>query len=121
MKVLVADDDKIVMQVITAGLRKRGIETIAAFDAMQAVMGTMRNQPDAVVMDLNMPGGTGVEAVKRIKANSKTGMIPIVAITGSATAEARQSALDLGAAECLEKPVDLDALADLLKRLVAGD
>jgi DNA-binding response OmpR family regulator len=42
---------------ITAGLKKRGIQTIPAFDAMQAVMATMRSEPDAVIMDLNMRAG----------------------------------------------------------------
>jgi CheY-like chemotaxis protein len=121
VKVVLADDDRVVVQMISAGLKKRGIDTIPAFDAMQAVMATMRSSPDAVIMDLNMPGGTGVEAVRRIKGSSKTSIIPIVAITGSATEEARQSALDLGAAECIEKPVDLDALAELLKRLTGAD
>lgn len=120
MKVVVADDDKVLMQVLTTGLKKRGIDVIAAFDAMQAVMATMRSAPDAVVLDLNMPGGTGAEALKRIKGSSKTAGIPVVAMTGSATPEARQNALDLGAVECIEKPVNLDALAELLKRLAAG-
>jgi CheY-like chemotaxis protein len=121
MKVVLADDDRVVVQMITAGLKKRGIQTIPAFDAMQAVMATMRSEPDAVIMDLNMPGGTGIEAVRRIKGSSKTSVIPIVAITGSATEEARQNALDLGAAGCLEKPVDVDALADLLEGLTGAE
>ena len=120
MKVVVADDDKIVMHVLTTGLKKRGIDVIAAFDAMQAVMMTMRMAPDVVVLDINMPGGTAAEAIKRIKGSTKTNGIPVVAITGSATPEARQNAIDLGAVECLEKPIDLDALAELLKRLSSG-
>ena len=121
MKVVLADDDKIVVQMLTAALKKRGIQTVAAFDAMQAVMMTMKSQPDAVIMDLNMPGGTGIEAVRRLKNNTKTGMIPIVAITGSATEQARAQARDLGAVDCIEKPIDPDALADLLKQLTWTD
>jgi CheY-like chemotaxis protein len=117
MKVVVADDDAVVIQILSMGLRKRGFEVVTALDAMQAVMATMKNAPDAVVLDLNMPGGTGVEAIRRLKNSTKTNMIPVVAITGSATPEARQSALDLGAVECIEKPVDLDALAGLLAGL----
>jgi CheY-like chemotaxis protein len=120
MKVLLADDDKVVVQMLSVGLKKRGIDVIPAFDTMQAVMSAMKQQPDAVVVDLNMPGGTGVEAVRRIKGSSKTGAIPVVAITGSATPEARRSAVDLGAVDCIEKPIDPNALADLLEKLVGG-
>jgi DNA-binding NtrC family response regulator len=61
-----------------------------------------------------------VEAVRRIKNSSKTSAIPIVAITGSATPEARKNALDLGAVDCIEKPVDVEKLAELLKKLIEG-
>jgi DNA-binding response OmpR family regulator len=67
MKVVLADDDKVVVQMIAAGLKKRGIDTIPAFDNMQAVMATMKSTPDPVIMDLSMPGGSGIEAVRRIK------------------------------------------------------
>jgi CheY-like chemotaxis protein len=117
MKVLIADDDKVLMGVLTAGLKKRGIDSVSAFDTMQAVMSAMRNEPDVVLVDINMPGGTGVEAIRRIKGSSKTSAIPIVAMTGTATPEARKSALDLGAVDCIEKPIDVDALADLIKSL----
>jgi CheY-like chemotaxis protein len=120
MKVVLADDDKVVVQMLTAALRKRGVEVVAAYDAMQAVMATVKAQPDAIIMDLNMPAGSGVEAVRRLKANSKTGSIPIVAITGSATPEARKNAVELGATECIEKPIDADKLVEVLKAMVEG-
>ena len=120
MKVLIADDDKVLMQMLTVGLKKRGIDSVAAFDTMQAVMSAMRAGPDVALVDINMPGGTGVEAIRRIKGSTKTGGIPIVAMTGSATPEARKHALELGAVDCLEKPLDLDALAELLESL-AGE
>lgn len=119
MKVVIADDDPIVIQMLGAGLRKRGFEVTAAFDAMQAVMATMKNVPDAVVMDINMPGGTGIEALRRIRNSTKTSGVPVVAITGSASEEVRKHALELGAAELLAKPIDVDALADLLTQLTA--
>ena len=117
-KVVLADDDPVVIQMLSGALRKRGFDVISAFDAMQAVMAVMKQMPDAVVMDINMPGGTGVEALRRIKHSTKTSGIPVVVITGSATAEARKNALDLGAVECLEKPVDVEKLADLLTSMI---
>ena len=120
MKVLIADDDKVLVQLLSVGLKKRGIDSVTAFDTMQAVMSAMRGSPDAALVDINMPGGTGVEAIKRIKGSTKTGAIPVIAMTGSATPESRKSALDMGAVECIEKPIDLDRLVELLKSLVEG-
>lgn len=120
MKVLIADDDKVLVQLLTVGLKKRGIDAVTAFDTMQAVMSAQRSSPDVALVDINMPGGTGVEAIKRIKGSTKTGAMPVIAMTGSATPEARKSALDMGAVECIEKPIDLDRLAELLKSLTEG-
>jgi two-component system cell cycle response regulator DivK len=120
MKVLIADDDQVLMQLLMSGLKKRGIEPVAAFDAMQAVMVALKSVPDVVLLDINMPGGTGMEALKRIKGSAKTSAVPVIAMTGTATEEVRKSAIEMGAVECLEKPLDIDALAELLKR-VAGE
>jgi len=59
MKVVIADDDKVVIRLLSAGLRRSGLEVIPAYDAMQAIMATMRHLPDVVLLDINMPGGTG--------------------------------------------------------------
>lgn len=65
--VLVADDDRMTVQLISARLKKAGYDVIAAFDAMQAHMFAQREQPSAVVIDVNMPGGGGIEALKRAR------------------------------------------------------
>ena len=121
MKVLIADDDRALVQLLVAGLKKRGIETLTALDAMQAVMVALRQSPDVVLLDINMPGGTGIEAIKRIKGSTRTSAVPVIAMTGTASEEARRTALEMGALDCLEKPLDVDQLAELLGRVAAGD
>lgn len=118
MKILVADDDPVVLKLLTTGLRKRGYEVETATDAMQVGMAAMRESPDAVVLDINMPGGTGLAALKRLKMSTKTNMIPVIAITGSATEEAQAEALEMGALDCLEKPVEVEDLAQRLAEVV---
>jgi len=119
VKILIADDDRGVVTYLSAGLGKLGFEVDVAFDTMQTVMKAMRAVPDVIVLDIQMPGGTGITALKRIRAASQTQKIPVVVITGSATREVREQALALGAAECMEKPVDVQALADRLLALTA--
>lgn len=116
MKIVIADYDKVVIRLLSAGLRRSGFEVIPAYDSMQAIMATMRHLPDVLLLDINMPGGTGIEVIKRIKASSKTTLTPILAAT--ATAVERDTALDLGAMDCLEKPLDIDELVERLNEIV---
>ncbi len=118
MKVLVADDDPIIAHLIRSGLRTKGWQVDVASDAMQAVMFTMRSAPDAIILDINMPGGTGTTALKRLKASSKTRFIPVVVLTGSSSPGIAAEVHALGAEEFLAKPVDIDALDSALRRLL---
>lgn len=117
MKILIADDDRVVVTYLSAGLRKLGFEVDVALDTMQAVMKAVRNAPDAIVLDIQMPGGTGITALERFSASTHTQTTPVIVITGSATPEVRDQALALGAVDCLQKPVDVTALAERLRAL----
>jgi response regulator RpfG family c-di-GMP phosphodiesterase len=64
MKILIADDDRAITQVLALQLRAKGCEILLAYDAMQALMVGVRAQPDAIILDIHMPGGTGVEALR---------------------------------------------------------
>jgi CheY-like chemotaxis protein len=57
-----------------------------AHDAMQALMGAVRSLPDAIVLDVHMPGGTGIEALRKLKASSKTFGIPVVVLSAAGSA-----------------------------------
>jgi CheY-like chemotaxis protein len=79
-------------------------------DAMQPGMVALPTAPDAIVLDTNMPGGSGIDVLKRLKRSTKTLRIPVVVVSGSGDSDIRQIALDLGVADFLTKPVDLDQL-----------
>ena len=118
MKVLVADDDPIITHLIRSGLRAKGWEVEIAADAMQAVMFALRSPPDALVLDIHMPGGTGITALKRLKASVKTQFIPVLVLSGTTDASAPSTVQDLGADGFLSKPVDIDELHRALRRLL---
>ena len=117
MKVLIGDDDPIVTSLVYSGLRSKGWDVLIAADAMQVVMFAMRTPPDVVILDINMPGGTGLTALKRLKASVKTAGIPVVVLSGSIDATMPQTTKALGAAEFLVKPVNLDMLYHSVCRL----
>ena len=118
MKVLVADDDRVHVHMLSAMLRKRGVEVIAAYDALQAWMAVVRTLPDAVILDIQMPGGSGYEVLRKLRSSAKTGAVPVVVLSGSIDARQVRTVLDLGADEVLLKPVDLAQLYRVLTGLL---
>ena len=118
MRILIADDDRVLVHMLSARLRARGLETVAAFDAMQTWMAIQRQPIDAIVLDIQMPGGTGMEVLRKLKSFSKTSLIPVVVLSGSIGPNEVQTVKDLGADEFLPKPPDVDLLCETLSHLI---
>jgi CheY-like chemotaxis protein len=77
-----------------------------------------RTAPDAIVLDINMPGGSGIEVLRRLRRSLKTQNIPVVVVSGSSDADVRNAAMELGVADFLAKPVDLNQLCSVLSGLL---
>jgi CheY-like chemotaxis protein len=119
VRILVADDDRIVVTLIAGLLRGKGHEVVPVFDAMQAIMFAMRTPaPDAIILDINMPGGTGVEAIKRLKVSLNTALIPVIVLSGTTDPQMPAKVKALGADAFLSKPVDAAALFAALAKVV---
>jgi DNA-binding response OmpR family regulator len=114
MKVLLADDDKVLTHLLSCGLREKGVETVVAHDAMQAFMSALRSPPDVIVLDVQMPGGTGIEALKKLKQSAKTSLIPVIVLSGSVEPATSVVVKALGAVEFLLKPIGPDTLYAVL-------
>ena len=121
MRILIADDDRVISTLVCALVRKKGWQAIAAFDANQAFMVAMQSpQPDAVILDIGMPGGTGFEVLRRLKMSTKTAMIPVVVLSGTTKADDPQKALDMGASAFLPKPPEPESLFSTLASVLDG-
>lgn len=116
--ILVADDDPTTRSVIAAGLQQDGYRVITAMDAMQTVRAAHKELPAAIVLDIMMPAGSGLDVLKKIKASSATQLIPVVAMSSMTDPKLPDQARALGANEFLPKPVDLPRLCDTLRRLL---
>ena len=96
-------------------LRDGGHEVIQAFDGMQAVMFASRAPiPGAVVLDINMPGGTGLDALRRIKASARTAHVVVVVLSATLDPAMESQVLAAGAAAFMKKPVDPGHLCEAL-------
>jgi len=119
-KILIADDSRVHVQLLTGWMQDLGLEVVATFDALQAWVTAMRTQPNAIILDINMPGGSGIDVLKRLKSSTKTQHIPVLVISGNAGPQTRDLVKRLGAAELLEKPLNCDALCAIVSQLVVS-
>ena len=104
--VVIADDDPVFRRLLEEYARRSGWQAVCASDAMQAVMYAVRCRPAAVLLDINMPGGTGETALARLRANAHTRSVPVIVVTGSDAPGLEFRVRDLGATGFLRKPVE---------------
>jgi putative two-component system response regulator len=117
VKVLIADDDRVLTRLAAAGLKGRGWQVEVAHDAMQALMFAMKApHPDVIALDIGMPGGTGFQVLEKLQQSSRTSQIPVVVVSGSITEGDEARVVELGAVIFLHKPVDPQALHEALSR-----
>jgi DNA-binding response OmpR family regulator len=118
MTILIADDDRGLVLLLSRHLIKRGFEVVGAYDAMQASNAAIRQSIGAVILDIQMPAGTGYEVLKRMRSNPKSSVIPVIVLTGSLQPGMEQEVKAMGADAFLEKPVDLAKLDSILAALL---
>lgn len=118
MKILIADDDRTTAQLLAEHLKNAGHQTVVAFDTMQALMICRREHPDAVLLDVQMPGGSGLDVLHRLKSSISTATVPVIVLTGHP--ETQAAALERGADAFLLKPPELPELDAILHRCERG-
>ena len=111
---LLVDDDEMFRQVLARALDKRGFEVITAPDVSLALSLIEANPPEYAVIDLKMPGPSGLVLVKRL--NELDGATRIVVVTGYASIATAVEAMKLGATHYLAKPVDADDIVLALNK-----
>ena len=117
MKVLVADDEPMLLKTIELKLKKEGYEVITCLDGREAVAKIEGNDPDMVITDIMMPFISGLEIVSiiRQKLNRK---IPIIVLSAMEQEKVVMEAFELGADDYITKPFSLNEMAIRVKRLM---
>ena len=105
-KILVVEDDKNNMRLITKLLDKEGHKIIKAETGEDGVKLACEDPPDVILMDIKLPGIDGLEATKKIRESCKDGSVTIIALTSYAMAGDREKYLKCGFTGYIEKPID---------------
>lgn len=116
-RVLIVDDDEDLRRGVARYLTLAGYESAEAGDAAEAVRQWEASPPDAIVLDLGLPDGSGADLLDRSRERSPS--TPVVMLTGNASVEAAVDAIKRGAENFLTKPVDLAALLVVIERAIA--
>ena len=118
VKVLLVEDNELNRDMLSRRLLKRGYEVIIACDGSEGVEMTSIELPDIILMDMSLPILDGWDATRKIKSNTKTNHIPIIALTAHAMSGDREKALEAGCDEYDTKPVDINRLTEKMRALL---
>ncbi|MEH2175496.1 PAS domain S-box protein [Nostoc sp.] len=116
--ILLAEDNQPNIDTMSAYLESRGYQIILANNGQQAIDLVRVQCPDLIVMDIQMPGMDGLEAIRRIRNDRQFVHIPIIALTALAMPGDRETCLAAGANEYLTKPVKLKQLVTTIQQLL---
>lgn len=101
VKVLVADDDRELVELLDYALKRDGHRVVTAFDGMTALQLVQIEKPDLVLLDVNMPKQNGIEVLRELRRRSK---VPVLMLTVRTDEDSVVSALELGADDYVYKP-----------------
>ena len=116
--ILIVEDNALNVNTIESYLTAKGYRSIVANDGQAAIELTQQHHPDLILMDIQMPGMDGLEAIIKIRQNPQLVAIPIIALTALAMDGDRQKCLRAGANDYLTKPVKLKQLYTTIQQLL---
>lgn len=117
-RILLVEDNEYNRDMLSRRLIKNGFEIIIAVDGLESVRRAKTIKPDLILMDMSLPVMDGWEATLRIKTDSVTCNIPVIALTAHAMGEDRQKALDAGCDEYDTKPIELSRLLSKIHKFL---
>jgi len=118
-KILIAEDERDIRDLVAFTLRFAGYEVAAAANGEEAVQLASKEDPDLILLDVRMPRMTGYEACRILKANPEMKDIPIVFLSAKGQESEIQTVLEAGAEEYLLKPFAPDQLTERVKAILS--
>lgn len=119
MRILVVDDDPMIVRLLRLNFEMDGYEVVEASNGREALDAVAEHNPDLVVCDVMMPVMDGLEVVEKLRKDGKTSNLPIVMLSAKAQEIDIQHGKGAGATEYVTKPFDPDDLLALVARLIS--
>ena len=119
-KVLVCDNEEALRALVRGALELGDYEIVEAHDGIESVELARAFDPDLIVLDMMMPGRTGLEVLAVLRAEDRFAKTPVIMLTARAQAEDRRAAVDAGVSRFLPKPFSPLELASVVEELLDG-
>jgi two-component system sensor histidine kinase/response regulator len=117
-RIVIADDDPMIISLVSLRLEMGGYEVLSAPNGAEALALIHKSQPVAAILDMQMPGKTGIDVLDAIKSNPFTDRLPVMMLTGERDTAVVMRAMDAGAGDYMVKPFQPDRLLERTNRLV---
>lgn len=117
MKILIAEDEPLILQTLELKLKKEGYEVIGCVDGLEALQKIDTENPDLIITDIMMPYLSGLEVVRKVKQGIDSKNIPVIVLSTMGQENIVEEAFELGADDFLKKPFSLSELCIRIKRL----
>ncbi|HJY57797.1 MAG TPA: response regulator [Streptosporangiaceae bacterium] len=118
--ILLVEDNERNLKLLRDVLDYAGYDVRVARTAEDGISLAASEPPDLVLMDLQLPGIDGMEALRRLRESPRTADIPVVAVTAQAMKDDRERALDAGFNGYIEKPISVRTFPDQVRRFLSG-
>jgi CheY-like chemotaxis protein len=113
------DDDNAFM--LSRRLQRHGIEIRHVEDGEKALIAAVWKRPDAVLLDINLPGMNGLEVLQKLRANDLTRDVPVIVLSAHVMEDDILRAMQAGANAFVPKPIEFAKLLDALQRVIKHD
>ena len=116
--VLIAEDDAVMVRLLEYTLKKSGFNTIICRDGSSVFSRISARKPDLGIIDLMLPGKSGLELIREFKADSELARVPLIVVTGQGKGSTKDELLAAGAVSVFTKPFSPTALMARVNELL---
>ncbi|MBN2407637.1 MAG: response regulator [Elusimicrobia bacterium] len=122
-KILLVEDESTIVELLRVNLQSSGFDIEAVSSGEEAMARLIRDalRPDAILLDVRLPGMTGWEICRRIKSEPDTRKIPVIILTAAAQKQDKEQAEESGADEYVTKPFDMEDIVNLIEKVTRKD
>ena len=119
-KILLVEDHEEIWDFLSRRLKRRGFEVVVAQDGAAGLSMGRSENPDVILLDMNLPVMDGWTVARQLKAAAETARIPVIALTAHALSGDREKALEAGCDDYHPKPVDFSKLLSQIESALGG-
>ena len=115
--ILIVEDNEKNLKLVRDLLQFKGFRTLEAETAEDGIRLAQAKQPDLILMDIQLPGTDGITALHQLRAEPRTAVIPVIALTAFAMKDDRQRFLDAGFDGYLDKPINVKTFPEQVRQI----